>query len=447
MGSGGDQTLGGDLDVCEPVDSGGLMELEGASSTDHSSSILQTINQFRQSSTQDGGSKKKQRQWQVLLFGQFIAIAAASVNASSYTLEYNLGVVLPIFQMSIMYMILSSYLCCRGGNSHDDDDDHVKCSLNEADDDIAVRPIEPSPNPTQACYTLPILKLKLRIPWWTYFLMSLLDVEANYMVLVSLKFTSLTSTTLLGSLTVPSVMICSRYILARHFFKHHYVGVCLCLLGGTVMVWSDLLGNDDDTSSSEVDQHPDSSLGDLLAITAALLYGLGDTVAEYAIKHIDRAEYLGMLGLFGFLISIPQFCVLEWNALMDLLYETASATQHKAVATMVWYIVSLVFYYIGASYFLTWSDATLLNLSLQTTSLWASVFSVVADGTIPPLVFFLAAVLVTSGVCVYEIGGGKRRIRIPAEEEDVSSESDESETLTPNTSDRNGGYMSIEMKV
>jgi len=418
-----------------PIANGNVLELEETSNNDTSSRILQTITEFRESRKVEDGLKE-QRRWQVLLFGQAIAIAAASVNASSYTLEYNLGVVLPIFQMSIMYMILTSYLCCC--RDDDDEEEEGEDKLRDAHDETSVGTCAPQHSPS-AAYTLPLLKLKLRIPWWIYFLISLLDVEANYMVLLSLRFTSLTSTTLLGSLTVPSVMICSRFLLARIFSLHHYIGVCLCLLGGTAMVWSDLGGGNDQVD----DERTHSYVGDLLAICAALLYGLGDTVAEYAIKHINRAEYLGMLGLFGFLISSLQFVLVEWNALLEFVWYTAPTRQGQVVATMVWYIASLVFYYVAASYFLTRSDATLLNLSLQTTSLWACVFSVMTDGAVPPAVFFAAVALVTLGVCVYEIGGKA----VPAvDEEDTSSDDDESEKLkSANNHNEQLGYMSIEI--
>ena len=407
---------------------GGIaLEVESASTP---SRILQTIKEFRES--RQVVDALKQQHWHVLLFGQAIAIAAASVNASSFTLEYNLGVVLPIFQMTIMYMFLSSYLCCRKDVQQVVHNKLVNRTSMETD-------VGASPHPASSFYTLPLLKIKLRIPWWIYFLVSLLDVEANYMVLLSLRFTSLTSSTLLGSLTVPSVMFCSRYILARVFSPLHYIGVCLCLLGGTIMVWSDLGG---DKHASEEELHADTFVGDLLAVAAALLYGLGDTVAEYAIKHIDRAEYLGMLGLFGFLIGSIQFLFVEWQSLMNLIWYTPPTRQRQVVATMVWYIASLFFYYVAASYFLTRSDATLLNLSLQTTSLWACLFSVLADGTIPPLLFFLAVALVSFGVCIYEFGGTSQSKL--EEEEDTAGSDEESEKLTVGDSSRNDqDYLSV----
>lgn len=405
---------------------GNAVELEATCTPDASSSsrILQRITEFRERSLTTSPQTVKHQRWQVLLFGQTIAIAAASVNASSYTLQYNLGVVLPLFQVAIMYIILSSYLACRPG-------------------------ADMQTQQQERFYTVPLLKIKLRIPWWIYFLMSVIDVEANYMVLLSLRFTSLTSTTLLGSLTVPSVLICSRYLLARVFFCHHYIGVCLCLLGGTIMVWSDLGGSPSSTNATDT-MHPseESYIGDLLAMSAALLYGLGDTLAEYAIKHVDRAEYLGMIGLFGFLISSIQCCWLEWDALVDLLFHTPPTHQGHVVATMVWYVFSLVFYYVAASYFLTRSDATLLNLSLQTTSLWSCTFSVILYGKVPPLLFFVAAMLVTSGVCVYEVGGNT--FSDCNEEDATSSDDDESVKLTYTSSGHDNGkhhsYMSIDIE-
>jgi solute carrier family 35 protein F1/2 len=368
--------------------------------------VFQAIHDIREASTSERGDVQNQK-WVVLLCGQAVAISAASSNASSFTLQYNFEVVLPIFQLAIMYIILSSYLFCeKSKQSHDDQKQRLVANREE-------------PSSIVAGYILPFTGIRLRIPWWIYLCMSILDLEANYMVLLSFQFTSLTSTTLLGSLTVPSVMFFSRHVLARVFRTPHYVGVCLCLLGGTMTIWSDLGGGETPGLTTN------SYVGDILAIGAALLYGLGDTVAEFAIKHIDRNEYLGMLGLFGFLISGIQFAVLERKALMHLIFDTTPTVQWQAFGTMIWYIASLLFYYVSATNFLARSDATLLNLSLQTSSLWACLFSVIADRAAPPFVFYIALLLVASGVCVYELAG-----KTVEKSHQVASTCGESEKLT-----------------
>ena len=244
------------------------------------------------------------------------------------------------------------------------------------------------------------------MPWWIYLLLSLLDVIPNFMQLVSIRYTSLTSTTLLGSLTVPSTMFFSRYILARCFGKYHYLGVVLCVLGGALTVWSDYCHNNNNNNASKHDATATTSIhsstGDVLAVVAALINGLGDVFAEYCVKNVDPFELLGMLGLFGSTITGLAFPWIERQALEDLIFHRSVAEQWDTCQVFCWYIASVLLYYIGEAYFLVASDATLLNLSLQASNLWAILFSFLVYQVLPPLMFYPALVLVVCGVVVYE---------------------------------------------
>jgi solute carrier family 35 protein F1/2 len=141
----------------------------------------------------------------------------------------------------------------------------------------------------------------------------------------------------------------------------------------------------------------------MLAVAAALAYGLSDAVGEYWVKHIDRVEYLGMLGLFGALLTSIMFPLLEWEAILGLFTQTDSFL--AALGVLCWYIVSLVMFYISCTFFFVSSDATLLILSLQSSNLWAILFSVAVFQESPPPAFYLAIVLVVGGVFVYELCG------------------------------------------
>jgi solute carrier family 35 protein F1/2 len=336
-------------------------------------------------------SKKSRSQWYPLIFGQIIALLASSMNASSFTLNQHFGLDTQFFQMFWFYLLLSLHLFVR-----------------------KERP--PSTDSSEPCYTLPGTRIRLRIPWWIYLIISMLDVFPNFMTLLSLRYTSLTSTTLLGSLTVPSTMFFSRHILAKVFTPYHYVGVCLCLAGGILTVWSDADHDDGgglvhDTSTTEGGMVVATAasyryVGDLLAVTAALAYGLGDTIAEYSIKHIDREEYLGMLGVYGVVFTGLIFPWLEGDAVRHLFFDLPVAIKWQAIAVLVWYVASVLLYYMTQASFLVKSDATLLNLSLQTSNLWVILFTVVTYQDLPPVVFYLAVVLVVAGVFVYEAGGG-----------------------------------------
>ena len=254
-------------------------------------------------------------------------------------------------------------------------------------------------NEDERAHKLPFSCLRLHVPWWVYLGMAIMDVVSNYMTLASFRYTSLTSTTLLSSLTVPATMLASRYILARTYRLPHFFGVCLSLLGGAMTVWTDV-GSETSTDTN----HPHSYIGDLLAITAAMLYGVSDAIGEYSIKYIDRVEYLGMLGFFGAILTFLSLPLLEGRAVYLLFVDTPVSILCAIFAVMVWYVVSLIYYYVASTVFYTRGDATLLNLSLQTSSMWAILFTVVAEQESPKKEFYWAAVMVATGVFIYEMG-------------------------------------------
>jgi drug/metabolite transporter (DMT)-like permease len=306
----------------------------------------------------------RRSRWKNLLFGQFIAFIATSQNVISFSLESKMGIVFPLFLMFPAYILLSLHL-------------------------IGNRPAEGT---TQTLHRIPLTTIKIRAPFLYYVGLSLLDVGPNYLILLSLKRTSLTSVSLLGSLTIPSTMLACRFLLDKKFETHHYVGVVFCLGGGFMTILGDSA-----VSSSE------SFGGDVLAILGAVLYGLGDAACEFWTKHVDRKEYLGMLGLLGALSTLILFPLLEGEAVYSVFSNPDLPS--LAIVLMVVYAVVLTAYYITSTLFLVKCDATLLNLSLQASNLWAIIFSIAAFQESPPPLFFLAVLLVASGVCVYELCG------------------------------------------
>jgi solute carrier family 35 protein F1/2 len=326
---------------------------------------------------------KPRQKWQSLLFGQLIALIATSQNAASFTLEYGMGIVFPFFLMLHTYIILSLHLFFVDRSSE---------------------------NYTgERCHTLPFTNVKLKFPWWGYLCLSIMDVGPNFLTLLSLSYTSLTSTTLLGSLTVPSTMLVCRFLLGKVYKPNHYVGVMMCMTGGILIMWTDLnQSNSDETLISL----PHSYFGDLLAVTAAILYGVSDAAGEYWAKHVDRVEYLGMLGLFGTVFTLILSFLLEREAILTLFDGTD--TWLPVAGILFWYLCSLVSYYISSTLFYVKSDATLLNLSLQCSNIWAVIFSVVAFREFPPTLFYVALVLVVGGVFVYELCGKQSRDSLSA---------------------------------
>ncbi len=334
------------------------------------------------------GSRNK---WVALIFGQVVALVATSMNSSSYVLEYGMHRVFPMFLLFNSYIVLAMHLFWSDKNN-----------VEQTPKSMVLMSEKANNNETQ-CYRLPLTSIKLRTPWYYYFFLSFLDIIPNYLALLAMNKTSFTSATLLGSLTIPSTMIFCRILLGKEYRLMHYVGVILCILGGVVTIFTDKVNI---TSSDGEANHPHSYVGDILAILASLGYGVGDACAEFWAKHVDREEYLGMIGLFGATATFTVSLLFERNALLDL-FAADSETMLKTLGVIVWYIVSLVGYYVFASLFLVKSDATLLNLSLQTSNFWAVFFSIEVFREIPDLHFYASIFMVISGVFVYELYGNE----------------------------------------
>jgi solute carrier family 35, member F1/2 len=381
-----------------------------ASSSDNGRGLWETFLRRRQQNHSDG--EQRRSRWKSLLMGQFIAVVATSTNASTSILEYGMGLVMPFSLMSIMYIFLSVHL--------------FYCEKVPKNDTSANR--------------LPFTNIKLELPWQTYLLLSIVDVGPNYLTLMSLKYTSIASATLLLSLTVPSTMLFCRVLLGKCYQIHHGIGVVMCMVGGFLTLHAD---SNQSRASSEESSHPQSYFGDLLALSAAILFGLGDATGEYWTKHIGRVEYLGMIGLVGAVYSIIISFLMERHTVLSLF--SGTFTFLPTAGTIIWYIMSVLLYYIFATLFYVSNDATLLNISLQASNLWAFLFSVLAYNEFPPPLFYLAVCFVVCGVLIYEVcsspGPEKRRSRGESIPMLMNQRAADMQSIT--TSGSSGNYQTI----
>ncbi|XP_017206555.2 solute carrier family 35 member F2 isoform X1 [Danio rerio] len=205
---------------------------------------------------------------------------------------------------------------------------------------------------------LQILKTK----WWKYLLLAVADVEANYAVVKAYQYTTLTSIQLLDCFIIPVLMILSWFFLKTRYRIIHYAAVGICLAGVGAMVGADILAGQDQGSSSDV------LLGDGLVLVSATLYAISNVCQEYTVKNLSRVEFLGMVGLFGSIISAIQLGILE----------------HKEVANIQWtwekalllsgYALCMYGFYSFMPVVIKRSSATAVNLSLLTGDLFSLFF-------------------------------------------------------------------------
>jgi solute carrier family 35 protein F1/2 len=171
-------------------------------------------------------------------------------------------------------------------------------------------------------------------------------------------------------------------------------------------VWSDYESDVQESISVGVDQGNPAreeqayphKVGRYLAISGGLLWGLNNVVQELSIKSYGGPiEVLGMIGLFGTLISMVQVAVLERDDLA-MFDTTSTCSTGVGILLLLGYVVSLALIYLGGAYFLLVSESALYNQSLLMSDFFTVVFSVVAEHIVPPPLFIVPLVLIVGGV-------------------------------------------------
>lgn len=275
---------------------------------------------------------------------------------------------------------------------------------------------------------------RLSSPWWVYALLAVADVEANFFVVKAYQYTSITSVMLIDCWTIPCVMGLSYCFLKQRFTRRQMASVGLCLVGLGVLVLSDALHEDSGSSGGSGGSNstalltsarqalttalsssdsgassgpPRPVLGDLLCLLGATLYAVSNVGQEAMVKHIgkDRVEYLAMLGCFGTLVCGVQALALEHEQLSALSAQAASSGWY-----MAGFVGCLFAMYSLTAAFLQRSDATVFNLSLLTSDVWAILASIALfnDG-IQPL-YFVAFGVIIAGVFLYNTSAPVKRL-------------------------------------
>jgi len=265
-------------------------------------------------------------------------------------------------------------------------------------------------------YKIPFLNIPLHGPLWLYFLMSIMDVEANFFTILAFRYTSLTSVTLLDSLAIPGAMVASKIILkSKYKYSTHILGAIICMTGIVINVYSDWLDEREAKKNGDI-MYSHEVLGDFLAAIGGILYGVNDAVAELLVKKFDIQEYLGFTGFFGFFVSIIQAYILEYDDIKSIMSVGKEDLNVDDIAgegtcqrqTIFWFVVFFVgvnyFSYVSVSRFLVISEAALLNLSLLTGDFYAVLFSIFGEHIMPDPLFYVALFMICLGVLIYESG-------------------------------------------
>lgn len=333
--------------------------------------------------------------WKVLLFGQFLSFLLAAGGAAQATLHYGCSLSAPTFSSGLFYTVLSLNLILLKRQFND--------SRQPANRDLMRGSNSVSPN-----WFLGIIPI--HTPSWTYFLVALIDVEANYFTVLAFRFTTLSSVSLFDALAIPTAMLLSRFFLGRQHGWIHMMGICCCMIG---VLYNAMADYESDLGKGKEDGgqllFPHKLRGDALALLGGILFGANDVVTETLVRNVGGPlEYLGMMGFFATVISLLQGAILERDEIFQFFNgvpapEGQVCTVSQGLGLISVFVIVNVLSYTAGAFFLCVSEATFLNLSLLTGDLWSVVFMVAAQGILPQPLFWAAFTMIAAGVTIYEV--------------------------------------------
>uniref|UniRef100_A0A0E0PN62 Uncharacterized protein n=1 Tax=Oryza rufipogon TaxID=4529 RepID=A0A0E0PN62_ORYRU len=209
---------------------------------------------------------------------------------------------------------------------------------------------------------------KFLMPWYWYLALAFIDVQGNCLAIKAYHYSYITSVNLLNCWTITWVMILTRFALGTRYSLWQFVGAGTCMTGLALVLLSD-------SNYSDVqDESKRPLLGDALIIVATFCFAFSNVGEEYCVKNKDRIEFVAMLGIFGMLIGL----------------------------FIGFAVASLVFSSI-APFVLKMSGATMFNLSLLTTDVWAVAIRVFLYHQQVNWLYYLAFAVVAIGLIIYSI--------------------------------------------
>ncbi|KAG3120858.1 hypothetical protein PI124_g835 [Phytophthora idaei] len=294
----------------------------------------------------------------VLILGQFISVLIACTGVLSQLLNGSFQIQIPVTQSAGNYLLLCVYL---------------------VDPIMRFR--------RQKGY-------KLEIPWWQYLLLAFADVEGNFLVVCAYKYTSISSVMLLDCFTIPVVMLLSTVFLRAKYTRSHFVAVLFCVVGISVLVISDVIRDQETMLKASWDIS--ALYGDFLCLFGSAVYACSNVGQEYLVKKENRRlEFLGLVGLFGFLVSSIQAAYFEGDVVRAVDWTWPSAL------CLLGYIITLFVMYTATSIFLTTGDAAVFNLSLLTSDFFAVVAAKYLFNEELSSLYFVGFSFIIVGVSVY----------------------------------------------
>ncbi|XP_072980510.1 uncharacterized protein [Typha angustifolia] len=247
---------------------------------------------------------------------------------------------------------------------------------------------------------------KLLVPWYWYIALAIVDVQGNFLVVKAYQYSSITSVTLLDCWTIPWVIILTWLALGTKYSLWQFLGAGICVVGLGLVLLSDA-GVSGGGGSKPI-------LGDALVIAGTFCYAFSNVGEEFFVKKKDRVEVVAMLGVFGVLVSAVEICVFERKDLQEVKWSPTM------ISLFVGFAAATFLFYTIVPFVLKMSGATLFNLSLLTSDMWAVLIRIFFYHQQVDWLYYLAFGVVAIGLIIYSLNENGSKTEAATNDEEVT---------------------------
>lgn len=228
---------------------------------------------------------------------------------------------------------------------------------------------------------------------WKYFILSFLDVQGNYFMVLAYNYTNILSAQLINFWAIVVVVILSFIFLKVRYKLFQVIGILVCCGGMGLLIASDHITGASGNAAA------DKLKGDLFALLAASCYGLTNTFEEFLVSKRPVYEVLSFMALFGMCILGVQAAIFDRQSFQD-------ATWNGPVAGyLVGFTLCLCLFYCLVPLLLRYASAAFFNISLLTGSFWGVIIGIHVFGYTVHFLYPIAFVLIILGLFTYFLAG------------------------------------------
>lgn len=142
---------------------------------------------------------------------------------------------------------------------------------------------------------------------------------ANYFVAACLEYTTVASSTILTSTSSVWTLLFGSMLKVEKFTVKKFIGV-MASLAGIIMISSiDVTGNQDKSRGTFPHKsHKEIAVGDVLAFTSAVMYGMYTTLMKKRIgdeSRVDMPLFFGFVGIINIITLLPGFFILHYTGI------------------------------------------------------------------------------------------------------------------------------------